>query len=124
MSIYRFWGELKILRTKIALKLKKFLYSLHHILGVLFSKSNFHIFFLPFTNCIFQWTICQPQHDTCLKGDMRHTSTTLYFYRTSKKSLHKPRANFRNILFQINYSLNYYIIIYNFYVYSFYIELT
>jgi hypothetical protein len=26
-----------------------------------------------------------------------------------KKSLHKPRANFVNILFQINYSLNYYL---------------
>jgi hypothetical protein len=40
---------------------------------------------------------------------MRHTSTALYFYGASKKSLHKPRANFINKLFQINYSLNYYL---------------
>jgi hypothetical protein len=52
---------------------------------------------------------------------MRHTSMALYFYGVSKKTLHKTRANFRNILFQIYYS---WIIIYNFYVYSFYIELT
>jgi hypothetical protein len=40
---------------------------------------------------------------------MRHTSTALYFYGASKKSLHKPRAKFINILFKINYSLNYYL---------------
>ncbi len=26
------------------------------------------------------------------EGGMRHTSTALYFYGASKKSLHKPRA--------------------------------
>jgi hypothetical protein len=31
---------------------------------------------------------------------MRHTSTALYFFRASRKSLHKPRANFRNMLFK------------------------
>ncbi len=38
---------------------------------------------------------------------MRHTSTALYFYRPSKKTLHKPRVTFRNMLFKISYSLNY-----------------
>ncbi len=46
---------------------------------------------------------------TAHQRGMRHTSTALYFYVASKKSLHKPRANFMNILFQINYSLNYYL---------------
>jgi hypothetical protein len=44
-----------------------------------------------------------------VEGGMRHTSVALYFYGVSKESLHKPRANFGNILFQINYSLNYYL---------------
>ncbi len=52
---------------------------------------------------------------------MRHTYTALYFNGASKKSLHKPRANFGNMLFHIDYGL---IIIYNFYVYIFYLELT
>jgi hypothetical protein len=57
------------------------------------------------------------------KWGMRHTSTALYFYRVCEKSLLKARDNFRNMLFKINYSFNY-SIIYNFYVYSFYLELT
>jgi hypothetical protein len=51
---------------------------------------------------------------------MRYTSTALYFYGASRKSLHKPRANLRNVLFEINYSFNYYLQIH---VYSFYLEL-
>jgi hypothetical protein len=38
---------------------------------------------------------------------MRHTSTALYFYGASKKTLHKPRVSFGNMLFKISYSLNY-----------------
>jgi hypothetical protein len=34
---------------------------------------------------------------------MRHTSTAL----PSKKTLHKPRVTFGNMLFKISYSLNY-----------------
>jgi hypothetical protein len=37
---------------------------------------------------------------------MCHTSTALYFYGASKKSLHKPRAAFGNILFKISYGFN------------------
>jgi hypothetical protein len=33
----------------------------------------------------------------------------LRLYGASKKTLHQPWANFRNMLFQINYSLNYYL---------------
>jgi hypothetical protein len=33
----------------------------------------------------------------------------LYFYGASKKNLHKPRANFGNKLFEINYGLHYYL---------------
>jgi hypothetical protein len=40
---------------------------------------------------------------------MRHTSTALYFYGASKKSLHKPRATSENILFHISYDFNYYL---------------
>jgi hypothetical protein len=40
---------------------------------------------------------------------MRHTSTALYFYGASKKSLHKPRAIFGSILFHISYGFNYYL---------------
>ncbi len=40
---------------------------------------------------------------------MRHTSTALYFYGASKKSLHKPRAIYENILFHIIYGFNYYL---------------
>jgi hypothetical protein len=32
------------------------------------------------------------------QGGMRHTSMALYFYRASRKSLHKPGTNFRNML--------------------------
>jgi hypothetical protein len=39
----------------------------------------------------------------------RHTSTALYFYGASKKSLHKPKATFGNMLFQINYGIIYYL---------------
>jgi hypothetical protein len=42
---------------------------------------------------------------------MRHTSTALYFYGVSKKILHKPRVTFGNMSFQINYSLNYYLLL-------------
>ncbi len=40
---------------------------------------------------------------------MRHTSMALYFYGAFKKSLHKPRATFENMLFQIRYGFNYYL---------------
>ncbi len=40
---------------------------------------------------------------------MRHTSTGLYFYGVSKKTLQKPRVTFGNMLFQASYSLNYYL---------------
>jgi hypothetical protein len=43
------------------------------------------------------------------KWGMRHTSTALYFYGASKKSLQKPQAIFGNMLFKINYGLNYYL---------------
>jgi hypothetical protein len=42
-------------------------------------------------------------------GGMRHTSTALYFYGASKKTLHKPRVTFGNMLVKISYSLNYYL---------------
>jgi hypothetical protein len=41
---------------------------------------------------------------------MRHTSTALY--GASKKTLHKPGVTFRNMLFKISYSLNYYLQLY------------
>jgi hypothetical protein len=44
-----------------------------------------------------------------LKRGMRYTSMALYFDEAPKKSLHKPKANFRNMLFQKNYSFNYYL---------------
>jgi hypothetical protein len=44
-----------------------------------------------------------------IEGGMRHTSMALYFYGASKKTLHKPRVTFGNMLFQIKYSLNYYL---------------
>jgi hypothetical protein len=37
-----------------------------------------------------------PLFDEEMRG-MHHTSTALYFYAVSKKSLHKPRANFINM---------------------------
>ncbi len=40
---------------------------------------------------------------------MRHTSTALYFYGASKKSLHKPRATSENMLFHIRHGFNYYL---------------
>jgi hypothetical protein len=40
---------------------------------------------------------------------MRHTSIALYFYGATKKSLHKSRATFGNMLFQTSYSCNYYL---------------
>jgi hypothetical protein len=40
---------------------------------------------------------------------MRHTSTALYFYGASKKSLHKPKAIYGNILFNIIFGFNYYL---------------
>jgi hypothetical protein len=33
----------------------------------------------------------------------------LYFYGVSKKSLHKPRATFENMLFQISHGFDYYL---------------
>ncbi len=52
----------------------------------------------------------QRLHYHCLlrHRGMRHTSTALYFYGASKKSLHKPRVTFSKMLFQISYSPNYY----------------
>jgi hypothetical protein len=44
---------------------------------------------------------------TIHSGGMRHTSTALFFYRASRKSLLKPRTIFRNMLLQINYTFNY-----------------
>jgi hypothetical protein len=52
---------------------------------------------------------------------MRHTSTALYFYGASKMSLHKTRSTFEKYYFTKVMLL---IIIYNFYVYSFYLKLT
>jgi hypothetical protein len=40
---------------------------------------------------------------------MRHTSTALYFYGASKKSLQKPRVIYGNILFHISYGFIYYL---------------
>jgi hypothetical protein len=41
---------------------------------------------------------------------MCHTSTAQYFYGATKKSLHKPRASFGNMLLQIiSYVFNYYV---------------
>jgi hypothetical protein len=61
-----------------------------------------------------------PGDDYTARG-LRYTSTALYFHGASKKSLHKPRATFGYMLFHINMVS---IIIYNFYVYSFYLKLT
>ncbi len=44
-----------------------------------------------------------------LSRGMRHTSTALDFYGASKKTLHKHRATFGKMLFQISYSLNYFL---------------
>ncbi len=62
-----------------------------------------------FTDIIFNAKLLYSQY--CLKGvcAILLPPTALYFYRASKKSLHKPRANFRNMLFQINFSFNYYL---------------
>jgi hypothetical protein len=40
---------------------------------------------------------------------MRHTSTALYCYGASKKSLHRPRTTSENILYHIRYAFNYYL---------------
>jgi hypothetical protein len=51
--------------------------------------------------------------DTCCPtGGMRYTSTAVYSTSTdgaSKKTLHKHRVTFGNIIFQISYSLDYYL---------------
>ncbi len=52
---------------------------------------------------------------------MRHTSSALYFCGASENSLHKPRVNFANMLFQINYGFNYCLQFLN--VSSFYLKL-
>jgi hypothetical protein len=44
-----------------------------------------------------------------IKWGIRHTSTALYFYGASKKSLHKSRTTYGNILFHITYAFNYYL---------------
>jgi hypothetical protein len=49
-----------------------------------------------------------------------YASMALYFYGPSKKSLHKSRATFGNMLFQQVMGL---IIIHNFYFYNFYLKL-
>jgi hypothetical protein len=40
---------------------------------------------------------------------IRHTSTALYFYGASKKSLQKPRGTSENMLVHISYGLNSYL---------------
>jgi hypothetical protein len=75
-----------------------------------------------FSICISNWTtrlfFASCPTPTCLKdvqwisggGKLgKITGYAPYFYGASNKSLHKPRANFKNILFQIIYSLNYYL---------------
>ncbi len=52
-------------------------------------------------------SLCQPNRH--VKRGMRHTSTALYFYGASKKSLRKPRAPSENMLFHISYVFNYYL---------------
>ncbi len=63
------WGDFKILRTKITLKLKIFFFTAYIVFwGYFFHTSVFILKnILPFTNCVFKWTICQPQYETCLK---------------------------------------------------------
>ncbi len=46
---------------------------------------------------------------TMTRWGKRHSSTDLYFYRTSKKSLHKPRVTFENLLFHISCVFNFYL---------------
>ncbi len=67
------------------------------------------------------WQVCVFPVDPQDEGGMRHTSMALYFYGASKKSLHKPRTTSGNRLLHNSYG---FIIIYNFYVYSFCIKLT
>jgi hypothetical protein len=57
-------------------------------------------------HCPFKGTVSP---EKILRGYTRHTSTALYFYGASKKSLHKPRAIYENMLFHISYGFNYYI---------------
>jgi hypothetical protein len=52
---------------------------------------------------------CRRFLTTPRKLGMRHTSTALYFYGASKKSLHKPRTTSGNRLFHISYGFNYYL---------------
>jgi hypothetical protein len=42
--------------------------------------------------------IHNPGNGAPLVRGMRHTSTALYFYEASKKTLHKPRVTFGNML--------------------------
>jgi hypothetical protein len=51
--------------------------------------------------------LIRQSHLTNLLGGMRHTSTALYFYGASEKTLHKPRVTFGNMLLKISYSPNY-----------------
>jgi hypothetical protein len=51
-----------------------------------------------------------PTREECYKNKTtikyQYTSTALYFYEAYKKSLHKPRAIFGNMLFKISYGFN------------------
>jgi hypothetical protein len=49
------------------------------------------------------------QGENLIEKGMRHTSMALYFYRASKKSLHKPRGTFGHMLLQISSGFNYYL---------------
>ncbi len=49
------------------------------------------------------------QGENLIEKGMRPTSMALYFYRASKKSLHKPRTTFRHMLLQISSGFNYYL---------------
>jgi hypothetical protein len=44
-----------------------------------------------------------------IKQGKRRTFTALYFYGASKKSIHKSRSTFENMLFQISYGFKYYL---------------
>jgi hypothetical protein len=60
-----------------------------------------------------QWFWGGPGHSEppCMYTEwgMRYTSTALYFYGESKKSLHKPRVTSGNMFLKISYSPKYYL---------------
>jgi hypothetical protein len=61
----------------------------------------------PDQSLVWEPAPCEPYVPT--SGGMRHTSTALYFYGVSKKSLHKPKTSSGNILYHISYAFNYYL---------------